>query len=75
MERLCELLADVETDEDPDFENEDNGPEDVFEEIFSAHESFCKHDMESEEHGDSGNVNNLELFSLKEGIDWRKRKF
>ncbi|GBN53956.1 hypothetical protein AVEN_13022-1, partial [Araneus ventricosus] len=34
MERLSKLLAEVETDEDPDFDNEDNGPEDVLEEIF-----------------------------------------
>ncbi|GBN53570.1 hypothetical protein AVEN_50044-1 [Araneus ventricosus] len=77
------LLAEVETDEDPDmtmktmdlrmsfpnrnadFGNEDNGPEDVLEEISSDHESFYEHDTESEEGGDSGNedVNNLELFS------------
>ncbi|GBN42193.1 hypothetical protein AVEN_65119-1, partial [Araneus ventricosus] len=34
MERLRKLLAEVETDEDPDFEEEDNGYEDVSEEIF-----------------------------------------
>ncbi|GBL95931.1 hypothetical protein AVEN_227156-1 [Araneus ventricosus] len=41
------------------------GPEDVSEEIFSEHESFCEHDTESEEDGGSGNrdVNNSELFS------------
>ncbi|GBN67093.1 hypothetical protein AVEN_27678-1 [Araneus ventricosus] len=51
---------------------EDNGPEDVLEEIFSD-----QHDTESEEDGDSGNedVNNLGLFSSKEGIEWRKTKF
>ncbi|GBN22859.1 hypothetical protein AVEN_237221-1 [Araneus ventricosus] len=67
----------VETDEDPDFDNEDNGPEDVLEEIFSDHESFCEHDTEYEEDGDSGNedVNNVELFSSKEGTEWRKTKF
>ncbi|GBO05194.1 hypothetical protein AVEN_46033-1 [Araneus ventricosus] len=32
MKRLRKLLA--ETDEDPDFENEDSGPENVLEEIF-----------------------------------------
>ncbi|GBL94729.1 hypothetical protein AVEN_244717-1 [Araneus ventricosus] len=75
MERLRKLLAEVETDEDPDFGNEDNGPEDVLEEIFSDHECFCEHDTESEEYGDSGNkdVNNLKLFSSKEGIGWRKK--
>ncbi|GBN43738.1 hypothetical protein AVEN_219641-1, partial [Araneus ventricosus] len=61
----------------PDFDNEDNGPEDVLEEIFSDHESFCEHDTESEEDGDSGNedVNNFELFSSKEGIERRKTQF
>ncbi|GBN52543.1 hypothetical protein AVEN_185533-1 [Araneus ventricosus] len=49
MSRLCKLLAEVETDEYPDFDNEDNGPEDVLEEIFSDHESFSEHDTESEE--------------------------
>ncbi|GBM92588.1 hypothetical protein AVEN_176144-1 [Araneus ventricosus] len=45
------------------------------EEIFSDHESFCEHDTEYEEVGDSGNedVNNLELFSSKEGTEWRKK--
>ncbi|GBN78596.1 hypothetical protein AVEN_150708-1 [Araneus ventricosus] len=77
MERLRKLLAEVESDEDPNFDNEDNGPEDVSEEILSDYESFCEHDTESEEDGDSGNedVNNLELFSSKEGIEWRKSKF
>ncbi|GBL95871.1 hypothetical protein AVEN_227118-1 [Araneus ventricosus] len=46
---LRKLLAEVETDEDPDFDNEDNGHENVLEEIFSDHESFCEHDTESEE--------------------------
>ncbi|GBM51099.1 hypothetical protein AVEN_216870-1 [Araneus ventricosus] len=77
MERLRKLLAEVETDEDPNFDNEDNGPEDVLKEIFSDHESFSEHDTESESDGDSGNedVNNLELFSSKEGIEWRRTKF
>ncbi|GBM95434.1 hypothetical protein AVEN_69527-1 [Araneus ventricosus] len=77
MELLRKLLAEVETDEDPDFDNEDNGPEDVLEENFSDHESFSEHDTESEQDGDSGNedANNLELFSSKEGIEWRKTKF
>ncbi|GBM94822.1 hypothetical protein AVEN_26533-1 [Araneus ventricosus] len=73
MERLRKFLAEVETDEDPDFDNEANGPEDVLDDIFSDHESFCEHDTESE----SGNeeANNLELFSSKGGIEWRKTKF
>ncbi|GBM98996.1 hypothetical protein AVEN_133368-1 [Araneus ventricosus] len=77
MERLRKILAEVETDEEQDFDNEDNGLEDVLDEIFSDHESFCEHDTESEEDEDSGNkyVNNLELFSSKEGIEWRKTKF
>ncbi|GBM63891.1 hypothetical protein AVEN_268812-1 [Araneus ventricosus] len=48
------FLAEVETDEDSDFSNEDNGPEDILEEIFSDHESFTEHDAKSEEDGDSG---------------------
>ncbi|GBN89035.1 hypothetical protein AVEN_112374-1 [Araneus ventricosus] len=74
MERLRKLVAEVETDEDPDFDNEDNGPEDVLEETFSDHESFCEPDTELEEDGDSGNeeVNNSEWFSSKDGTEWRK---
>lgn len=45
MEPLRKLLAEVETDEDLDFDNEDNGPEDVLEENISFHKSFRKHDM------------------------------
>ncbi|GBN19659.1 hypothetical protein AVEN_48051-1 [Araneus ventricosus] len=77
MERLRKQLAEVETDEDPDLDNADNGTEDVLEVIFSDSESFYEHDTESEEDGDSGNedVNNLELFSSKERIEWRKTKF
>ncbi|GBN16381.1 hypothetical protein AVEN_27740-1 [Araneus ventricosus] len=67
IESLRKRLAEVETDEDPDF---DNGPGDVSEESFSDDESFCEHDTELEEDGDAGNedVNNLELLSSKEGI-------
>ncbi|GBN60642.1 hypothetical protein AVEN_28771-1 [Araneus ventricosus] len=70
MERLSKLLAEVETDEDPDFDNEDNGPEDHLEENFSDHESFGEHDTESEEDGDSGNEegNNSEWLFIKR---WR----
>ncbi|GBM15458.1 hypothetical protein AVEN_142119-1 [Araneus ventricosus] len=77
MDALRKLLAEVETDEDPDFDIEDNGPEDVLEQIFSDHESFCQHETKPEEDGDSGNedVNNLELFSSKEGFEERKTKF
>ncbi|GBO07190.1 hypothetical protein AVEN_274885-1 [Araneus ventricosus] len=73
MERLRKLLAEVETDEDPDFDNEDNG---CLEDILSYHESFSEHDTMSEEDGDSGNedVNNVELFSSKEGTEWRETK-
>ncbi|GBL88385.1 hypothetical protein AVEN_29750-1 [Araneus ventricosus] len=76
MERLRKFLAEVESDEDPGIDNEYNGSEDVLEEIFSDHESFCEHDTEYEEDGDSGNddANNLELFSSKEGTEWRKTK-
>ncbi|GBN05243.1 hypothetical protein AVEN_142369-1 [Araneus ventricosus] len=75
MERLRKLLAEVETDEDSDFENEDNGPEDVLD--FSDHESFGKHHMESEEGGDSGNenLNNSVWFSSKDGVQWGRTKF
>ncbi|GBL91948.1 hypothetical protein AVEN_102526-1 [Araneus ventricosus] len=34
MEYAHKILAEVETDEDSDFDNEDNGPEDILEEIF-----------------------------------------
>ncbi|GBN73536.1 hypothetical protein AVEN_119252-1 [Araneus ventricosus] len=62
IESLRKLLAEVETDEDSGF---DSGPEEVLEVNFSDHESFSKHDTESEEDGDSGNeeVNNSEWFT------------
>ncbi|GBN04652.1 hypothetical protein AVEN_191585-1 [Araneus ventricosus] len=78
MECFRKLLAEVETDEDPDFDNEENGPEDVSEENFLDHESFSEQDTESEEDGYSENedVNNLEFFfSSKHGVQWRKTKF
>ncbi|GBM82254.1 hypothetical protein AVEN_216087-1 [Araneus ventricosus] len=70
IERLRNLLAEVETDEYPDFDNEDNGSEDVLEENLSDHDSFSERNKESEEDGDSGNeeVNNLEWFSSKDGL-------
>ncbi|GBM07533.1 hypothetical protein AVEN_100729-1 [Araneus ventricosus] len=49
MERLRKLLAENETDDDSDFDNEDIGPEDISEENFSDHENFSEHDTESEE--------------------------
>ncbi|GBN05062.1 hypothetical protein AVEN_117933-1 [Araneus ventricosus] len=77
MERFRKLLAEVETNEDRDFDNEDSVPEDFLEDIFSDHENFCEHDTGSEADGYYGNedVNNLEMFSTKEGIEWRKTKF
>ncbi|GBL90794.1 hypothetical protein AVEN_215535-1 [Araneus ventricosus] len=71
MERLHKLLAEVETDEDSDFDNEDNGAEDI------DHENFSEHDTESEREGDSGNeeVNNSEWFSSKDSVHWRETKF
>ncbi|GBO46289.1 hypothetical protein AVEN_74458-1 [Araneus ventricosus] len=75
MERLRKLLTEVKTDEDSDFDNEDNGPKDIFEENFSDDESYSDHDTESEE--DSGNekVNNSEWFTSNNGVHWSKRKF
>ncbi|GBO38419.1 hypothetical protein AVEN_193620-1, partial [Araneus ventricosus] len=66
---LRKLIAEVETDEDPDFDNEGDGSEDVLEGIFPDQESFCEHDTELEEDGDSGNegVNNLEFVFIKRG--------
>ncbi|GBM41874.1 hypothetical protein AVEN_8543-1 [Araneus ventricosus] len=55
MECLRKFLAEVETDEDSDFDNEDSGPEDDLEDNFSDHPSFSEHDSESEEDGDSLN--------------------
>ncbi|GBL75691.1 hypothetical protein AVEN_154999-1 [Araneus ventricosus] len=55
MERLLKLLAEVETDEDPDLDKEDNGPDNILKHIFSDHESLCEHDTESQEDRDSGN--------------------
>ncbi|GBM32016.1 hypothetical protein AVEN_161810-1 [Araneus ventricosus] len=76
-ERLRKPLAEVETDEDSDFDNEDNRPEDVLEENFSDFESFSEHDTELEGGGDSGNgeLNNSEWFTSEDGAQWRKRKF
>ncbi|GBN64973.1 hypothetical protein AVEN_79973-1, partial [Araneus ventricosus] len=54
MESLCKLLAEIETYEDPDFHNADNGNYDVWEENFSDHESFKEHNTDSEEEGDYG---------------------
>ncbi|GBM61964.1 hypothetical protein AVEN_136245-1 [Araneus ventricosus] len=46
-----QTFAEVKTDEESDFDNEDNGPGDVLEENFSDHENFSKHDKESEDDG------------------------
>ncbi|GBN44601.1 hypothetical protein AVEN_138192-1 [Araneus ventricosus] len=77
MQRLHKFLAEVETDEDLDFDNEDNRSEDISEENFSDHESFSEHDIESEQDGGSGNeeVNNSEWFSSKDVVQWRITKF
>ncbi|GBL90174.1 hypothetical protein AVEN_227226-1, partial [Araneus ventricosus] len=77
VERVRKLLATVQTDEYPDLCNEDNGPDDGLELIFSDHENFCDNKTKSEVDRDSGNEdeNNLKLFSSKEGIGWRKTKF
>ncbi|GBL99271.1 hypothetical protein AVEN_177307-1 [Araneus ventricosus] len=75
MERLRKLLAEVETDEDLDFDNEDNGPEDILEEIFSDHQSFCEHEKESEDDRDSGNeVIQLGILFIKRGHWVEKNK-
>ncbi|GBO07252.1 hypothetical protein AVEN_174913-1 [Araneus ventricosus] len=55
MERLRKLFAELETDEDSDFDNENNRPEDISEESFSNHESFSSYDTVSKEDGDYGN--------------------
>ncbi|GBL99833.1 hypothetical protein AVEN_162838-1 [Araneus ventricosus] len=68
IEYLRKFLAEVETDEDSDF---DNGPEDVLEENFSDHESFGKHNMEKD--GYSGNeANNLEWFTSNDSVQRKK---
>ncbi|GBM51090.1 hypothetical protein AVEN_175299-1, partial [Araneus ventricosus] len=69
MKSLRKLLAEAETDDDSDFDNQDKGSEDIFGENFSDHESFSEHDTESEEDGDSGSeeVKNSEWFSSKDG--------
>ncbi|GBO07422.1 hypothetical protein AVEN_20858-1 [Araneus ventricosus] len=66
-ERLRKLFAELETDEDSDFDNKGNRPDDILEEKFSNHESFSEYDTESEEDGDSGHgeVNNSEWFASK----------
>ncbi|GBL98359.1 hypothetical protein AVEN_187705-1 [Araneus ventricosus] len=69
LDRLRKLLSEVETDEDSDFYNEDNGPEDGLEENFSDHECFSEHDKESEKDGSSGNeVKISEGFISNDGV-------
>ncbi|GBO08421.1 hypothetical protein AVEN_140871-1 [Araneus ventricosus] len=70
MKSLRKLLAEVETDDDSDFDDEDKGSEDVLGENFSDDESFGEHDTESEDDGDSGSeeVINSEWFSSKDFV-------
>ncbi|GBN76884.1 hypothetical protein AVEN_128783-1 [Araneus ventricosus] len=49
LDRLRNLLAEVESYEDSDVYIEENGPGDVSEGNFSDHEDFSEHDNESEE--------------------------
>ncbi|GBO38598.1 hypothetical protein AVEN_24253-1 [Araneus ventricosus] len=64
MERLHKLVAEVETDEDPDFDSEDNGPEHVSEEIFQFMKvSASMIRIGSGWHYGNEDLNNLELFS------------
>ncbi|GBO11388.1 hypothetical protein AVEN_119189-1 [Araneus ventricosus] len=73
IELLRKLLAEVETDEDSDFDKEDNGPEEVLEENFSDHEIFSEHATKSEKGGDSENeeVNNSKWFASNCGVQNR----
>ncbi|GBM57617.1 hypothetical protein AVEN_216362-1 [Araneus ventricosus] len=73
MERLRICPAEVETDEDLDFDSEDKGPEDILEEIFSNHGSFSEHDTESEEDRDSEKekVNSSEWMASNGIKRWR----
>ncbi|GBN97031.1 hypothetical protein AVEN_132410-1 [Araneus ventricosus] len=77
IESLRKPLAEVETDKNSDFDNENNRSEDVLEDNFSDHERFSEHNTESEEDGDSENeeINNSEWFRSQDGVQWRKRKF
>ncbi|GBO17611.1 hypothetical protein AVEN_36247-1 [Araneus ventricosus] len=69
MERLGKLFAEVETDEDPDFDDEDNRSEDILGENFSNHESFSEYDTESCLEDDP--PINAQHF-LDEAADWLK---
>ncbi|GBM17654.1 hypothetical protein AVEN_202819-1 [Araneus ventricosus] len=69
MERLRKLLAEVETNEYSDHENENNLPEDVWEKNFSDHQCFSEHDTESEEAGDSGNEENEKQRTVREALE------
>ncbi|GBN34557.1 hypothetical protein AVEN_185258-1 [Araneus ventricosus] len=77
MQLLRRLIAEVESDGDSDFDNEDNGPEGDLEGNFSVHENFSEHDTESEEDGEEENeeVNNSEWLSSKDGVQRWKKKF
>ncbi|GBN28574.1 hypothetical protein AVEN_200514-1 [Araneus ventricosus] len=72
MERLHKFLAEVETDDDSDF---DNGPEDGLEENFSEHESFCEAESEEDEDSEHEEANNSEWFSSKDGVQWKRTIF
>ncbi|GBM77604.1 hypothetical protein AVEN_165631-1 [Araneus ventricosus] len=76
MELLRKLLAEIETDEDSDFENEDNEPENNLKENYPDHECFSEHDTVSEEYGESGNekMNNSECSTSTDSVQWRKTK-
>ncbi|GBM71915.1 hypothetical protein AVEN_28692-1 [Araneus ventricosus] len=63
MECFRKLLAEVETDEVSDIDNEDNGSEDDLEDNFSDHESFSEHDKEVKEDGDSLNEENAKVMT------------
>ncbi|GBO39253.1 hypothetical protein AVEN_172381-1 [Araneus ventricosus] len=74
MVRLLKLLAKVETDEDPDFDNEDNGSEDVLEEIFLIMKVSANM-IRNRKRTEILEMKMLELFSSEEGIEWRKTEF
>ncbi|GBN10730.1 hypothetical protein AVEN_208153-1 [Araneus ventricosus] len=74
MELLHKLLAEIETDEDSDFQNEDNGPENNLENNFSNHEIFSEHDTESEEDADFRNEDGFVLYQ-KIAYNGGKEKF
>ncbi|GBM81386.1 hypothetical protein AVEN_107118-1 [Araneus ventricosus] len=74
MEHLRKLLAEVETDEDSGFDNEDNGPEDDLERIFQIMKVSAKM-IRNDKRTEILKVNNSEEFLSKDGVQWRKTKF